>query len=191
MIITQKIFSESWLNKELTRWRNFGPLIHKFGGIIGGALAFIDNSVFFGKLPWTLNDKKADHETLKPACDMPKIKYPKTDNIICFDKLSSVFLSNTNHEEDQPCHLRLKSPELHIEKNLPLFDEPAQRYCPAGVYEIIENEQGTNNFKLMHKTVSIVKLVTLRNQIKILCGLHLKEQAGLTIQICNNYLENS
>jgi electron-transferring-flavoprotein dehydrogenase len=143
-----KNFSESWLNKELTRWRNFGPLIHKFGGIIGGALAFIDNSVFFGKLPWTLNDKKADHETLKPACDMPKIKYPKTDNIICFDKLSSVFLSNTNHEEDQPCHLRLKSPELHIEKNLPLFDEPAQRYCPAGVYEIIENEQGTKQFQI-------------------------------------------
>lgn len=131
-------FNHSWLNKELNRWRNFGPLIHKFGGIVGGALSFIDQGVFQGKLPVTLSDPRPDHKTLKPATDMPKITYPKPDNIVSFDRLSSVFLSNTNHEEDQPCHLKLKDSSIPVEKNLPLYEEPAQRYCPAGVYEIIE-----------------------------------------------------
>lgn len=133
-------FNNSWLNDELTKWRNFGPYVHKFGGLIGGAFSFIDQGIFQGKLPFTLSDPKPDHSTLKPAADMPKIDYPRPDNTISFDKLSSVFLSNTNHEEDQPCHLTLKDSSIPLTKNLPLYDEPAQRYCPAGVYEIVEKE---------------------------------------------------
>ncbi|MBT8138207.1 MAG: electron transfer flavoprotein-ubiquinone oxidoreductase [Gammaproteobacteria bacterium] len=140
-------FDKSWLNEELTKWRNFGPMVHKFGGIIGGALSFIDQGILQGKLPITLADKTPDHATLKPAADMPKIAYPKPDNVISFDKLSSVFLSNTNHEEDQPCHLHLIDPSIPLDKNLPLYDEPAQRYCPAGVYEIVEKE-GKKEFQI-------------------------------------------
>ena len=141
-------FDQSWLDKELTKWRNFGPLIHKFGGIVGGALAFIEQGIFQGKLPFTLKDSKADHSTLKSAASMPKIEYPKPDNVISFDKLSSVFLSNTNHEEDQPCHLTLRDPNVPIQHNLPLYDEPAQRYCPAGVYEIVESAEGSKQFQI-------------------------------------------
>ncbi|MBT5922882.1 MAG: electron transfer flavoprotein-ubiquinone oxidoreductase, partial [Cellvibrionales bacterium] len=141
-------FDQSWLNKELNKWRNFGPIIHKFGGIIGGALAFIEQGIFQGKLPFTLSDPKPDHSTLKTAASMPKIEYPKPDNVISFDKLSSVFLSNTNHEEDQPCHLTLRDPNVPIKHNLPLYDEPAQRYCPAGVYEIVESAEGDKQFQI-------------------------------------------
>ena len=141
-------FDQSWLNKELNKWRNFGPIIHKFGGIIGGALAFIEQGIFQGKLPFTLSDPKPDHSTLKTAASMPKIEYPKPDNVISFDKLSSVFLSNTNHEEDQPCHLTLRDPNVPIKHNLPLYNEPAQRYCPAGVYEIVESAEGDKQFQI-------------------------------------------
>lgn len=141
-------FNDSWLNEELTKWRNFGPLLHKFGGMIGGALAFIDQGIFQGKLPFTLRDTKPDHATLKPASEMPKIEYPKPDGVISFDKLSSVFLSNTNHEEDQPCHLTLKDSDIPIKHNLPMFDEPAQRYCPAGVYEVVEEADGNKSFQI-------------------------------------------
>ena len=141
-------FDKSWLNTELTKWRNFGPLIHKFGGIVGGALAFIEQGIFQGKLPFTLKDSTPDHSTLKSAASMPKIEYPKPDNVISFDKLSSVFLSNTNHEEDQPCHLTLRDPNVPIQHNLPLYDEPAQRYCPAGVYEIVESAEGNKQFQI-------------------------------------------
>lgn len=141
-------FNASWLNEELTKWRNFGPLIHKFGGLIGGALSFIDQGIFNGKLPITLSDKKPDHATMKTAAEMPKIAYPKPDGVISFDKLSSVFLSNTNHEEDQPCHLQLKDPSLPISHNLPTYDEAAQRYCPAGVYEIVEENNGDKRFQI-------------------------------------------
>ncbi|MCP4467848.1 MAG: electron transfer flavoprotein-ubiquinone oxidoreductase, partial [Halieaceae bacterium] len=135
-------FDASWLNDELHKWRNFGAYLHKFGTFIGPALAFIDQGIFKGKLPITLRDPIPDYECLKPAAQMPKIEYPKPDGKISFDKLSSVFLSNTNHEEDQPCHLTLIDPEIPISRNLPLYDEPAQRYCPAGVYEIVEEESG-------------------------------------------------
>lgn len=141
-------FNNSWLNEELKKWRNFGPLVHKFGGIIGGALSFIDQGILQGKLPSTLKDSTPDHATLKPAASMPIIEYPKPDNVISFDKLSSVFLSNTNHEEDQLCHLTLRDPDVPIKHNLPLYDEPAQRYCPAGVYEIVESEAGDKQFQI-------------------------------------------
>ena len=141
-------YKESWAYKELHLQRNFGPAQHKWGNILGSAYAFIDINLFNGKLPWTLKDPKPDYSTLKPAGDCKPIHYPKPDNKLSFDKLSSVFLSNTNHEEDQPCHLALTNPDVPIAHNLPLFDEPAQRYCPAGVYEVVENESGNKQFQI-------------------------------------------
>ena len=91
-------------------------------------------------MPFTLKHSHADYESLIPANKAKKIEYPKPDGVFSFDKLSSVYLSNTNHEEDQPCHLQLKDPSIPILHNLPLYDEPAQRYCPAGVYEVVEKE---------------------------------------------------
>ena len=143
----QSKFDESWLKKELHVARNFLPFIHSFGTLIGVALAGMDQLIFRGKLPFTLHHTTPDHECLRHAKDMPKIEYPKPDGILSFDKLSSVFLSNTNHAEDQPCHLVLKDPSIPISVNLPLYDEPAQRYCPAGVYEIVEKE-GNKTFQI-------------------------------------------
>jgi electron-transferring-flavoprotein dehydrogenase len=133
-------FINSWVEKELHKARNFLPFIHSFGTLLGVMLAGMDQLIFRGKLPFTLHHKTPDHECLKLAADMPAIKYRKPDGTISFDKLSSVFLSNTNHAEDQPCHLVLKDPNIPLKINLPLYDEPAQRYCPAGVYEIVEKE---------------------------------------------------
>jgi len=141
-------FEASWLHEELHQQRNFGPAQHKWGNILGSAYAFIDINLFNGKLPWTLSDPKPDHEQLRPAKDCKKIDYPKPDGKLTFDKLSSVFLSNTNHEENQPCHLLLKDPDIPINHNLPMFDEPAQRYCPAGVYEVVENNDGSKRFQI-------------------------------------------
>ena len=141
-------YKNSWAYKELHIQRNFGPAQHKFGNILGSAYAFIDINIFNGLLPWTLSDKVADHETLKPASECAKIDYPKYDGVLSFDKASSVFMSNTNHEEDQPCHLVLADPQLPINKNLELYDEPAQRYCPAGVYEVIANDDGSKRFQI-------------------------------------------
>jgi len=135
-------FKASWAYDELYRARNFGPAIHKFGTFLGGAFNYIDQNWFKGKLPFTLRDKTADYAQMKPADACPRIDYPRPDGLISFDKPSSVFLSNTNHEEDQPCHLKLKNADVPLERNLPLYDEPAQRYCPAGVYEVIEDENG-------------------------------------------------
>ena len=132
----------SWLHEELYTTRNFSGFMHKFGILIGSAMVWIDQTIFRGKLPFTLNDTKPDYAAMKPAAECKKIDYPKPDNKISFDRLSSVFLSNTNHEEDQPCHLTLEDPAIPLAKNLPLFDEPAQRYCPAGVYEIVEDDDG-------------------------------------------------
>ena len=102
----------------------------------------MDQLIFRGKLPFTLHHDVPDHACLKEANQMPKIEYPKPDGVISFDKLSSVFLSNTNHEEDQPCHLVLKDPSIPLDINLPKYDEPAQRYCPAGVYEVVDGGDG-------------------------------------------------
>ncbi len=141
-------FKSSWLYDELFRSRNFGPAIHKFGALLGGAFNYVDQNWFGGKIPVTLHDNKPDHAQLKKASEAPKIAYPKPDGVISFDKLSSVFLSNTNHEEDQPVHLQLKDPSIPIEQNLPLYDEPAQRYCPAGVYEVVSNDDGSKRFQI-------------------------------------------
>ncbi|TGD73659.1 electron transfer flavoprotein-ubiquinone oxidoreductase [Mangrovimicrobium sediminis] len=132
----------SWLHEELYTTRNFSGFMHKFGFLIGSALVWIDQTLFGGKLPFTVHDTKPDYAALKPAAGAKQIEYPKPDNKISFDRLSSVFLSNTNHEEDQPCHLTLKDPSVPLDVNLPKWSEPAQRYCPAGVYEIVEDDAG-------------------------------------------------
>jgi electron-transferring-flavoprotein dehydrogenase len=129
-------FRRSWLHDELHRARNFKPWMSK--GLYTGALMVgIDQSVFRGRAPWTLAHRHADHETLKPADACAPIEYPKPDGVLTFDRLSSVFISNTNHEEDQPPHLRLLDPALPTELNLPVYAGPETRYCPAGVYEYV------------------------------------------------------
>ena len=140
-------FESSWLYDELFRGRNFGPALHKFGPIMGGAFNFIDQNLFCGKIPITLHDDKEDFAQMSPASDSKEIEYPKPDGELSFDKLSSVFLSNTNHEEDQPCHLQLQDHTIPLSRNLPQYAEPAQRYCPAGVYEVIE-EAGEQHFQI-------------------------------------------
>ena len=133
-------FEKSWLKEELSSVRNIRPSFH-WGLLPGLILSAIDTYIFRGKAPWTLKNH-ADHTFLKRATDVLKINYPKPDGVLTFDRLSSVFVSNTNHEEDQPCHLHLKDPTVPVRVNLPLYDEPAQRYCPAGVYEIVKNDAG-------------------------------------------------
>jgi len=142
-----QLYENSWAYKELHLQRNFGPAQHKWGNVLGSAYAFIDINIFNGRLPWTLHDTKADHEGMEDIASAKKITYPKPDGKISFDKLSSVYLSNTNHEEDQPCHLQLTDTSIPLAVNLPKFNEPAQRYCPAGVYEIIENN-GEKQFQI-------------------------------------------
>jgi len=133
---------DSWLGKELYSSRNFSGFMHKFGTLLGAAMVWIDQNIFAGRLPFTLHDTKPDHACLVEADKAAPISYPKPDNALTFDRLSSVFLSNTNHEEDQPCHLTLRDSGIPITVNLPKYAEPAQRYCPAGVYEIVEESEG-------------------------------------------------
>ena len=135
-----KAFEDSWAWKELHRSRNFGPAMHKFGTFLGGAFNFVDQNLF--PIPVTLHDTTPDYATLKPASECKKIDYPKPDGVISFAKLDSVFIGNVNHAEDQLCHLRLKDSSIPLGVNLEKWDEPAQRYCPAGVYEIVEDENG-------------------------------------------------
>jgi electron-transferring-flavoprotein dehydrogenase len=131
-------FKSSWLHAELHKTRNFKPYMKK-GLWLGSLLFGIDQKLFGGNVPWTLHNS-ADHTTLKPAAQCTPINYPKPDGKLSFDRLSSVFLSNTNHEEDEPCHLLLKDAGTPIRVNLATYDAPEQRYCPAGVYEIVKAE---------------------------------------------------
>jgi Dehydrogenases (flavoproteins) len=141
--------NESWIADELTLVRNAGPALAKFGNLLGTLVAGIDmwmRTLKIG-LPFTLRNK-ADHTKLWRKDAVHKIVYPKPDGVISFDRLSSVFLSGTNHEEDQPVHLQLKDPEIPIHYNLPLYDEPARLYCPAAVYEVVEDEAGQPRFQI-------------------------------------------
>jgi len=140
-------FKQSWIYEELYSSRNFGAAMHKFGTILGGAFNTIDQNVFGGKLPVNLKDDSLDHAQLKLASQSKEIAYPKPDGKLSFDKLSSVFLSNTYHEEDQRCHLTLADQSIPLSVNLEKWAEPAQRYCPAGVYEIVE-ENGEKRFQI-------------------------------------------
>lgn len=140
-------YNNSWLKEELYNSRNFGPAMHKFGQWIGGAFNFIDQNIF--KVPFTLHDLKQDFAALKTVdASTFKPNYPKPDGKLTFDRLSSVFVSNTVHEENQPAHLKLTDPSIPVDVNLPKWDEPAQRYCPAGVYEIMENDDGSKRFQI-------------------------------------------
>ena len=121
--------------------------MHKFGQWMGGAFNFIDQNVF--KVPFTLHDLMPDFKTLKTVDAVNfKPNYPKPDGKLTFDRLSSVFVSNTVHEENQPAHLKLTDASIPVDVNLPKWDEPAQRYCPAGVYEIMENDDGSKRFQI-------------------------------------------
>ncbi|MCP4286349.1 MAG: electron transfer flavoprotein-ubiquinone oxidoreductase [Gammaproteobacteria bacterium] len=144
----EQLLQDSWLYAELKANRNFGPAMHKFGPIMGGSFNWMEQVIFRGRQPLTLHDKKLDHQCLKPANEYTPIEYPKPDGKISFDKLSSVYLSNTNHEENQPCHLKLADPDLPLRDNMPRYAEPAQRYCPAGVYEVLEDESGNKVFQI-------------------------------------------
>ena len=134
--------TKSWLWDELYKVRNIRPAFNK-GFLFGMAYAGIDTYILRGKAPWTFRHH-ADHSQLKKASEAPKIDYPKPDNVVSFDRNSSVFLSGTNHEENQPVHLTLKDASVPIEHNLALYDAPEQRYCPAGVYEIVREDDGSN-----------------------------------------------
>ncbi|WP_079551889.1 electron transfer flavoprotein-ubiquinone oxidoreductase [Vreelandella subglaciescola] len=140
-------WEQSWAYAELKESASFGPAIHKYGTVVGGAYNFVDQLFGGGKLP-NIRDATPDYATLKPAAEFEKIDYPKPDGKLSFDILSSVFLSNTNHEEDQPCHLKLDDPAVPIRDNLPEYAEPAQRYCPAGVYEVVEDDDGKPQFQI-------------------------------------------
>jgi electron-transferring-flavoprotein dehydrogenase len=137
----------SWVIEELRAAQNFSAGITKLGTLLGGALAFLEHNVLRGHTPLKLRNRAPDHE-LKLAADSRRPAYPAPDGIVSFDRLSSVYLSNTRHDEEQPCHLQLANPALPISDNLPRFDEPAQRYCPAGVYEIVADAAGRPTFRI-------------------------------------------
>ena len=147
LIDFEEKLKSSWIETDLYKSRNMTALLHKYGALVGGIIMALEQFFFRGKFPYTWRHKTPDYACMKKASECEKIEYPKPDGKISFDKLSSVFLSNTNHEEDQPCHLTLKDSSIPISVNLPEYDEPAQRYCPAGVYEVVEKD-GENKFQI-------------------------------------------
>ncbi len=140
-------FEASWLYEELHKARNFKPWMSK-GLYTGTLMVGIDQVVFGGKAPWTLHHQHADHETLKNKSKVAPITYPKPDGVLTFDRLSSVFISNTNHEEDQPAHLTLINTDVPVNVNLALYDGPESRYCPAGVYEFVDAPGNTRKLQI-------------------------------------------
>jgi len=136
-------FNASWVHEELAAARNVRPSF-KWGLLVGTLLTGIDQVLFRGKAPWTLKHGHADHEATKPAKNFQPIDYPKADGVLTFDRLTNVSFSATNHEEDQPAHLTLKDDAVPVAVNLETYDAPEQRYCPAGVYEILRDDDGSN-----------------------------------------------
>ena len=134
----------SWVHQELHKARNFRPAFAKWG--LWACLAYggLELKLLGGRVPWTFRQTHEDHTRLKPAASSPKIDYPRPDGTLTFDRLSSVYISNTNHEEDQPVHLVLRDQAVAVDHNLALYDAPEQRYCPAGVYEIVRDDDGGN-----------------------------------------------
>ena len=140
-------FEKSWLHEELHVARNFKPWMSK-GLYTGTLMVGIDQVLLRGKAPWTLHHTHADHECLKPAAECTPIVYPKPDGKLTFDRLSSVFISNTNHNEHQPAHLTLKNPDVPVSVNLAKYAGPESRYCPAGVYEYVAAESGGERLQI-------------------------------------------
>jgi len=138
-----RAFETSWVHRELHAARNFRPAFAKWG-LVGGTLYNGIEQFLGGRAPWTFHHRHGDHESLKTKDRSRPIAYPKPDGLVSFDKLSSVFVSNTNHEEDQPVHLVLKDKSIPVRVNLPQWDAPEQRYCPASVYEIVRDDDGSN-----------------------------------------------
>ena len=143
----EEAFDRSWLKEELWRARNFKQWFKK-GRTVGTLMTGIEQKLLGGKIPWTIHRTKADHECLLPAAQCAPIVYPKPDNELTFDRLSSVFLSNTNHEENQPAHLTLKDPSVPINVNWKIYAGPEARYCPAGVYEFVEDANSPEGERL-------------------------------------------
>ena len=141
------LFKSSALYKELYESRNFSAAMHKFGFYLGAAYNFIESNIFRNKLPFTIKDENRDCDSLNLSKSSPIKEYPTPDNVLSFDITASLFLSGTNHEEDQPVHLKLTDASIPLAHNKKLYDEPAQRYCPAGVYEIIEKD-GEDYFQI-------------------------------------------
>jgi electron-transferring-flavoprotein dehydrogenase len=141
-------FKKSWLYEELRRERNLRPAFAKFG--LYGFLLYsgLDTFLFRGRAPWTFHHRHRDNETLRKASAAPRIEYPKPDGVLTFDRLSSVFISNTNHEEDQPVHLRLREPSRWLDVNWDEYRSPESRYCPAGVYEAVGVEEGVPRLQI-------------------------------------------
>jgi electron-transferring-flavoprotein dehydrogenase len=141
----------SWVYEDLYKVRNVKPGLH-FGTIAGtlhgGAHMWLNDLGLGALVPWTMRHRHADCDTLRPAAQMPAIRYPKYDGKITFDKLSSVYLSNTHHEEDQPVHLQLRDPYVPVDVNLAIYDGPEARYCPAGVYEFVDDGQGARRLQI-------------------------------------------
>jgi electron-transferring-flavoprotein dehydrogenase len=141
-------FRDSWLYRELKAARNFSAGIARLGLLGGGALAWLEHNLLRGNSPLHLRYRRPDHAFLERASDASPIDYPPPDGVVSFDRLSSIHLASLEHDEDQPCHLRLADPSLPLAANLPEFDEPAQRYCPAAVYEIVEDASGRKTFRI-------------------------------------------
>jgi electron-transferring-flavoprotein dehydrogenase len=150
----QAAYESSWVHRDLKAVRNVKPLWSKlglYGGLAAGGFDMWTNELFGVSVFGTLGHGKPDHATLIEARNARPIDYPRPDNVISFDRLTNVAFSATNHEEDEPVHLRLKDPAIPISSNLPLYDEPAQRYCPAGVYEVLEDTSGGKRFQINHQ----------------------------------------
>lgn len=140
-------FEQSWLHTELNKARNFKQWFKK-GRTVGTLMTGIEQWLLRGNIPWTIHRDKADHESLKPAAECVRIEYPKPDGKLTFDRLSSVFISNTNHEENQPIHLTLKDDSVPVQVNLATYGGPEARYCPAGVYEYVKDDTGTDRLQI-------------------------------------------
>ena len=176
-------FKKSWVYEELHSARNVKPSFN-WGLILAIIFTGIDQILFRGKLPFTLKHKHADHETLKSANEMPKIDYPKPDNLITFDKTSSVYLTGTNHADNQSVHLKLKNHNLPISYTLEKFDEPAQRYCPVGVYEI-QTENNSKKFVINSQNCIHCKTCDIKEPSQNITWVTPKEVVGLNMEICN------
>ena len=144
----EKSVQQSWVYQELYRARNFSPAQKRFGLYLGSIFIWLDQNIFRGRLPITLRVREPDHSKSRLLTESKPIDYPKPDGVITFDRTTSIYLSGVAHEEDQPCHLHLIDPDIPIETNLPKFGEPAQLYCPAGVYEVIASSDGEMKFQI-------------------------------------------
>jgi electron-transferring-flavoprotein dehydrogenase len=169
-------FEASWVYKDLHHSRNFGPAMHKFGTYLGGAFNYFHHNIF--PLPVTLHDTTADHGTLKLASQSKKINYPKPDGKLSFSKLDSVFLGNVNHAENQPCHLKLKDANIPVNVNLVKWDEPAQRYCPAGVYEIVANDDGSKRLQINSQNCVHCKTCDIKDPMQNITWVTPEGQGG-------------